>query len=190
MNHSFYESLASGQHELLETLFPKRGDILMRDHATGEFFVAGKGQVTDDGAQIVTIEGGIQEASWHFPIPGPPSVDGSDNNDDNRDCKCPPRQTIPSGSETAIASGDLVEEHTLVGYRSLTTNRSLRLIYHSINADPRPLVNSRTTIPNEEPPAAAMARGWRSRRRPSLAQSVTSPATPVPVKTRSNRPFL
>ena len=52
------------------------------DHATSQFFVAGHGRVSDDGKLIETIDGGIRESSWHFPLPPtPPGCTGGD---------CPP----------------------------------------------------------------------------------------------------
>ena len=36
------------------------------DHETGEFFVAGIGQVSQDGEIVETIQGGVRGTSWHF----------------------------------------------------------------------------------------------------------------------------
>ncbi len=55
-------------------------DIWSLDHSTGQFFVAGTGQVTPDGAWIETIAGGVRETSWHFPAP--PGADEDGEGDD------------------------------------------------------------------------------------------------------------
>ncbi|MCB0013095.1 MAG: VCBS repeat-containing protein, partial [Anaerolineales bacterium] len=49
-------------------------DIWSMDHDLGIFFIAGRGQVSADGQWIETIEGGIREASWHFPLPPEPAA--------------------------------------------------------------------------------------------------------------------
>ncbi|NIR29050.1 MAG: hypothetical protein GWN84_06985, partial [Gammaproteobacteria bacterium] len=126
-------------------------DIWSLDPETGTFVVVGIGQVSADGTLIETISGGIRAADWHFAIPPPPrtpeQADAADsaNNDFNLSpalgCQRSP------GSLATVSSGDLILDHRLASYRSLGQERSLRFVYHSLHADPRPTVAVTTTIP-------------------------------------------
>lgn len=70
------------------------------------------------------------------------------NNDFNRN---PSECTYCSiGSETAVATGNLRIEHTLVGYRSLSESRALTLRYSSNAADPRPVVSTAIDVVRED----------------------------------------
>ncbi|MFN7963155.1 MAG: RHS repeat-associated core domain-containing protein [Thermoanaerobaculia bacterium] len=120
-------------------------DLWSVNAATGQFEVVGVGRVSADGSRIETVSGGIRAASWHALLPPQPQSDGDDNNEDNQDQqKCTECQT---GSATALATGHLTVSHDTPAYFSLSAPHSLRLLYHSGTADPRPIVTSRVTIP-------------------------------------------
>ena len=91
-------------------------DIWSLDPETGSFIIVGKGLVSDDGTVIETISGGIYAADWHFLLPQAPvantSAESSENNSTHQDqSKC---ADCASGSRTAVSSGNLRVEHTLV----------------------------------------------------------------------------
>jgi hypothetical protein len=117
------------------------------EHSTSEFFVAGTGQVTDDGTMIETIEGGIREASWHFPLPpAPPSEPPPDAPND----KSPPPNNDNSGcpaSTFILYNGCLGTTVSLPSYLSLGESRSLEFAYQSDKANPHPIIPLEMTIP-------------------------------------------
>jgi len=120
-------------------------DLWSVDPTTGEFSIVGVGRVSADGTMVETISGGIRAASWHAFMGPQPGADGSDNNDDNQDQdRC---DDCNAGSSTALLNGNLSITHDLPAWFSLDRPRSLRLVYNSGSADPRPVVSSRTTIP-------------------------------------------
>ncbi len=119
-------------------------DIWSLDPELGAFVIVGKGKVSLDGKSITTIEGGVRAADWHLTLPPQPDPDDNDNNDNQDPDKC---CDAASGSNTAVANGNLAIEHELVGYQSLGVNRSLNLVYNSGRADPRPIVSSDVTVP-------------------------------------------
>lgn len=121
-------------------------DLWSLDPNSGTFAVVGTGLVRADGSGVDTIAGGVRATDWHFILPpvGDPGDDGGPNDSINGPggpCR------VPSGSATAVCSGDLTVDHTLVRYRSLGQPRALRLVYHSTSADPQPIVKATTTIP-------------------------------------------
>ena len=143
------DNLASGSEVNLWSL----------DHDKGEFFIAGKSKVSADGSVINTIEGGIREASWHFPMPSPPNPpqDPSDdpdyNNNNQPGCdSCNATTQLSSGSD--IKTGNFFEDHTLASYRSLGVQREMRLFYNSTSAFPCPIIptqidlNANASLPN------------------------------------------
>ena len=130
-------------------------NIWSLDPVTGTFVVVGTGQVTPDGSQIITIAGGIRRADWHFslppsPQPTAPGSGGSPESPENNNENLNPSNDCGAdlGSTTSISSGDLSVEHTLIGYRSLGQLRSPRLVYHSLHANPRPVISGNAIIPN------------------------------------------
>lgn len=119
-------------------------DLWSVDPQSGEFSIVGTGVVSADGTTIETLTGGIRTASWHAFLGPQPGSNGDDNNGENQDPdKC---DDCASGSMTALSSGNLAIAHDLAPYFSLNRSHSLRLIYNSETADPRPVVTSRTTI--------------------------------------------
>ncbi len=100
---------------------------------TGEFAIAGQGQVSADGTVINTISGGVHLSSWHFFAPPPPP-------DPSPPPAPPPPCTVTAASQVDLLSGDVEETANLVGYQSLGTENSLQLSYDSERADPEPIV--------------------------------------------------
>ena len=131
------------------------------DPATGSFIIVGRGQVSEDGAVIETISGGIYAADWHFLLPQAPIVSpaaaSSENNSNNQDqSKC---TDCPGGSRTAVSSGNLSIEHGLASYRSLGQSRGLRLTYNSSRADPQPVISAHAgVVPRATVPATVSSR--------------------------------
>ena len=131
------------------------------DPETGSFIIVGRGRVSDDGAVIETISGGIYAADWHFLLPQAPTVSpaaaSSENNSNNQDqSKC---TDCPGGSRTAVSSGNLRIEHGLASYRSLGQSRGLRLIYNSSRADPQPVISAHAgVVPRAAMPATVSSR--------------------------------
>jgi len=121
----------------------------------------GRGQVSEDGAVIETISGGIYAADWHFLLPQAPIVStaaaSSENNSNNQDqSKC---TDCPGGSRTAVSSGNLRIEHDLASYRSLGQPRGLRLTYNSSRADPQPVISAHAgVVPRATVPATVSSR--------------------------------
>ena len=119
-------------------------DIWSMDHDLGIFFIAGVGKVSDDGLWIETIEGGIREASWHFPMSpsgeGNAGGDGSGANDGNG---CPQE----GGSTVTLENGCLGTNITLPSYNSLGQSQSVQIVYKSDRAHPHPILPFEVTIP-------------------------------------------
>ncbi|MEM7125680.1 MAG: RHS repeat-associated core domain-containing protein [Chloroflexota bacterium] len=110
-------------------------DIWSMDHETSQFFVAGKGRVSNDGSVIESFEGGIRESSWHFPLPppfqeGPPPEDTNDNE--------PPPGTCFT-STVSLADGCLQTLIELPAYVSQGQARGLTFVYNSQRAYPQPI---------------------------------------------------
>ena len=120
-------------------------DLWSLDPEAGEFVVVGTGRVSADGSVIEMISGGIRANDWHAALPPAVDGDGSANNSSNQPCGCE-RLEVETGSATAIHSGNLSVDHTLPSYMSLGNSNALTLNYNSTNADPRPIITSRSTI--------------------------------------------
>jgi len=112
-------------------------ELWSMDHATAEFFVAGKGKVSTDGKMINTISGGVRESSWHYA--SPPKTSGPSAGDKNGDNKntCP---WEPAASMVNLREGCIETEIVLPPYVSQGEMRGLNLIYNSARAYPRPLI--------------------------------------------------
>jgi hypothetical protein len=120
-------------------------EIWSLDPISGQFAVVGIGVVSVDGSVIETVEGGIRRADWHGTSQGVRGArgriwGGSANQDKSRCSDC------ETGSRTTLATGNLSIRHDLVSYRSLEQRRSLRLVYNSIYAKPRPILGADVTI--------------------------------------------
>ena len=112
-------------------------DLWSINPLTGEFDKVGVGRVSDDGSVVETIEGGINNSSWHFfsTAPDEPNV-----NDGNLGCRTCPKAKEKLSSEVELDSGTVIESHDLVTYESLGVSRGVQLRYDSLRADPRPIV--------------------------------------------------
>ena len=113
-------------------------DLWSLDPADGTFGVVGRGRVSTDGAQIEMIAGGVRATDWHMMLPPDLDIDEEDQRDFIDYDRCVRCNT---GSTTALSNGNLQVEHALPTYRSLETERGLRLVYNSQTADPRPVVD-------------------------------------------------
>ena len=114
------------------------------DHDLGEFFVAGTGEVTSDGETIITIDGGIREASWHFPLPAQaPATNPNDSDGDNKPSGCGGND----GSYVSYYDGCLKTDVTVPGYVSLGQVRDVTFVYNSNRAFPNALIPFEVTIP-------------------------------------------
>ncbi|GAB4190210.1 MAG: hypothetical protein Tsb002_17970 [Wenzhouxiangellaceae bacterium] len=100
-------------------------------------------EVSADGAEMFTRDGGVEGTSWHAAMQ--PGGDGDDDDNEDDKEKCCDRQ---SGSFTAVGEGNLTIDHELPGYRSVGVERRLRLVYDSNTAAPQPIlkVPTRTRV--------------------------------------------
>ncbi|MBT9315957.1 peroxidase family protein [Leptothoe spongobia] len=120
-------------------------DLWSINPTTGEFEIVGKGQVTDDGQSIETIEGGIRNSSWHF-FSLPPWQWLLELLD-SQCVACEVKQDQVSepnskfNSDVAFYTGGLTETHALTTYQSLGQDRGVQLVYDSLRADARPIIH-------------------------------------------------
>lgn len=133
-------------------------DIWSLDHELGQFFIAGKGRVTADGKMVETIEGGIRESSWHFPMP-PNFGPRGPGDGPCASCKPPP---CPIGSRLNLATGCLETTVTLPAYRSLEENRELQFSYLSERAYPAPIIPFEANLSQQAAIPDAIHYGLRS----------------------------
>ncbi|NEQ48278.1 MAG: hypothetical protein F6K00_33985 [Leptolyngbya sp. SIOISBB] len=106
---------------------------------TGDFEIVGQGTVTDDGSTIETTAGGIRNSSWHFFTPFAPPTSALTVKVEESGC-----DTCPAGkqlsSEVNLNTGGVIETHTLPSYQSLGIERGVQLVYDSLRADARHIV--------------------------------------------------
>ena len=131
------------------------------DHSNGEFFIAGTGKVSADGSVINTIDGGVRETSWHFPLSASPLISflagGVRDTGHNPESQSAPtcKKNIPLKSGTSIQTGSFSEDYTLPQYRSLATQRGLTFLYNSNSAFACPIIPELfTASPNTAIPDA------------------------------------
>ncbi|MFO0820040.1 MAG: FG-GAP-like repeat-containing protein [Pirellulales bacterium] len=111
-------------------------DLWSINPVTGQFDLVGIGQVSNDGAHVTTISGGIRNASWHFFAP---QLSEPRNDSQDQTCtSCEAKRNLTS--EVELHSGVLRETHSLVTYQSLGVTRGVVLNYDSLRADPRPVI--------------------------------------------------
>lgn len=127
-------------------------DIWSLDAGTGQFVVVGTGQVTPDGQYVESIDGGVRNNDWHMvmsPLGGSNNLTQGENTDQNLCSKAGDLSCGGPGwgSSVALASGDLIEDHTTAAYRTLGEDHSLHFVYHSQTANPKPVLSANTTIP-------------------------------------------
>ncbi|WP_370623551.1 peroxidase family protein [cf. Phormidesmis sp. LEGE 11477] len=112
-------------------------DLWSINPTTGDFEIVGVGRVSADGERIETIDGGIRNSSWHFFGTRP-----FDWNLDFFDSTCDPcSQRKGLTSEVEMSTGGMVETHNLPTYQSLGETRGVQLVYDSLRADARPILN-------------------------------------------------
>ncbi len=100
---------------------------------TGEFAIAGQGQVSADGSVINTISGGVHLSSWHFFAPPPPPTPPPPPPPPN---SCP----VPGSPVINLFTGGVTEQYSLPSYQSLGTAQTTTLSYDSTTADGTPIV--------------------------------------------------
>lgn len=106
--------------------------------------VTGVLQVTDDGTQMVSLQGGIIATTWNAATNPDGDGDNDNENDDNDDDdKCCDQKT---GSFTSVANGSLTINHETVSYRSLGIQRNFRFVYDSATASPQPIIRRNTKL--------------------------------------------
>ena len=118
-------------------------NIWSMDHETSEFFIAGKGRVSEDGAVVETIEGGIQESSWHFLLALAAALEKvfDDLTDSLGGSSCDVASTV------TLHNGSLRTSITLPGYVAQDGLQTLSMIYQSERAYPQLLAPYAATIP-------------------------------------------
>lgn len=123
-------------------------DLWSLIHQTGVFTVVGTGRVSDDGSVIETIDGGIQESSWHFPLPSslPPQEAESGDNDD--DCGAAGGDI---SSRITFYDGCLGTSFSLPSYTSLGQDRGLTFVYKTDRAYPTKVIPFNINIPAQSP---------------------------------------
>lgn len=125
-------------------------DIFGLNHDTGVFEKLGEGRVSADGRTVDSIGGVVKSNSWHGfvpPVPHETEGDPEQPPDHCDDCE----EQEPVGSSVSVKSGNLSEEHRLVPYRSLGESRAQTLIYHSLLANPRPIIGIRSILGTAAP---------------------------------------
>jgi len=105
---------------------------------TGEFDDVGDMEVSADGQRIETISGGVRSSSWHFP--SPPANEPEPPKPDPDECPCP-NSSGPGTSEFELRTGAVIESHRLVTYQSVGETRGVELIYDSLRADARSIID-------------------------------------------------
>ena len=111
-------------------------DLWSINPTTGDFEIVGTGRVSADGQSIETIEGGIRNSSWHFFSNTP--IDWTLNVLHPQCVACTEKKDFSSDVE--LYTGTIVETHTLTTYQSLGKTRGVQLVYDSLRADARPIV--------------------------------------------------
>ena len=105
-------------------------DLWSINPTTGDFEIVGKGQVSEDGQTIATIEGGIRSSSWHF-FANPP-WGWLLARLHPRCVTCTDR--VPASSNIETYTGGLTETHELVTYESVGQTRGVQLVYERMHS--------------------------------------------------------
>ena len=129
-------------------------DLWSLDPDTGTFQIVGIGRVSADGTIIETISGGVRAADWHFLLS--PSQKSTTNVPEKegsfQDPKMPCNKKV--SSTVALHNGCLAVDFSLPSHRSFGVSRSLRFIYKSNRAHPRPVLpfDATTSVRASVPP--------------------------------------
>jgi len=122
-------------------------DIWSLDAETGTFVIVGTGLVSPDGTRIETISGGIRAADWHLALAAAGKADDNVAGTEGP-IKNDPKATKCSCTSTLqVKDGSIGVDFSLPPYRSLGISRSLRFLYNSQWASPRPVIPFHSTIP-------------------------------------------
>jgi len=122
-------------------------DIWSLDAETGTFKVVGTGLVSADGTKIETISGGIRATDWHFTLAArvlqalknlAGGIGSILNAAFGGKCNCT--------SQVQVKDGSLEVDFSLPSYRSLGVSRSLRFVYQTQWAHPKPIIPFEPTI--------------------------------------------
>ena len=146
-----------------------RLDFFALDHETGLMEKIGEGLVSADGKTVDSIGGIVKSNSWHGIVPQAPQAapetpqdqsepndDGSDDPKKDPDC-CPGDNCDQGGCTIDKQTGNLSEDHSLPGYVSLQTQRTVRLEYNSNNANIQPIIPMISGFGNQAPPPTTMS---------------------------------
>ena len=102
---------------------------------TGAFEIVGLGEVNAAATMIETIQGGVNNSSWHFFAFESADPDfGTDPHNLDQGCGCQGTDGETGEVTTSrglLHSGAMVEYHTLPTYHSLGTDRAVSLTYDS-----------------------------------------------------------
>lgn len=128
-------------------------DFFALNHDTGAFEKIGEGLVSADGKTIDSIGGVVKANSWHGIVPQAPVTEEAKEPD--QDKQKDPCEDM--GCTFSVESGNLGESHILPAYYSLGQARTVRLRYNSTNANPRPIITTKTGIGNLAPPPVSMS---------------------------------
>jgi hypothetical protein len=101
---------------------------------TGTFEIKGRMQVSADGSQLLTTNGGVQRSAWHFALPPSPVQQGASDRQIGHCVSC------SLGSEADLAEGALSQPLVIPGLRTLGVSRDLRFQYRSTSADVQPII--------------------------------------------------
>ncbi len=120
-------------------------DLWSLDPETGSFVVVGKGEVVQNGTgtEIITIEGGIRAADWHFLLP--PYLLGKLlellSNLGRNSCM------VPFSSNVTIHNGCLKTDFSIPTYTSFGEGHHLTFVYNTNRAFPQIILPFEMTIP-------------------------------------------
>jgi YD repeat-containing protein len=117
-------------------------EIWSLDPELGAFVVVGIGEVSADGASVVTVSGGVRAADWHAALP--PGA-GASEQGDAPNCGC--GASAETGSSVNLRTGWTTTEVRLPAHRSLSEDRAPRFVYRSERAFPRPMALIDGTVP-------------------------------------------
>jgi len=118
-------------------------DLWSMNHQLGIFEPVGVGRVSFDGTMIETLSGGIQESSWHFPLPPGARRRGPFANIGRNRNTC---SALHTASEMDIRSGSLATGFALPAYVSQGEARGLEFVYTTDRAYPYPIIPIESTI--------------------------------------------
>lgn len=130
-------------------------DIFGLNRETGEFEKVGTGAVSENGDTVDSDGGVVSSGSWHSFAPLVVIIDEEGNKIAVIDKPWQEKQT--GSSNIGIRDGSLTIENTLTGIRSLNETESLRFVYNSDTAKPKPVINFNVNNPIFGPPPVSIS---------------------------------